>query len=96
MKLRGDEVHLARRGPWSEVRAAKPKPGEAIPRGEIRLCDPRPAGNHRRIGAPDVCRPNASLLAAMPSLRELELRPFSHLAEADRERQMGRFDAAPS
>ena len=59
-------------------RQAKPSFGEAlhagagnrpqpIHRGEFVLCDPCRSGNHRRISAPDMCRPSASVLAASSS-----------------------------
>ena len=50
-------------------RSAQPggagKPARRFARGEFGLCDPRrSAHHHRRIGAPDICRPHASVLAA--------------------------------
>jgi hypothetical protein len=43
-------------------RSRKARP--AIRRGEFRHCDPRRSDDHRRICAPGMCRPNASVLAA--------------------------------
>jgi hypothetical protein len=53
-----------------------------IPRGEFGLCDPRRRTVHRRIGAPKMCRPHASVLAATAS--EYEARAVSRHAERRR------------
>ena len=60
----------ARCGAAAEVqRGGARKVGEAIPRGESGLCDPRRPDYHRRICAPDICRPSASLAAAASAAR---------------------------
>ena len=57
------------------------KIGAAIPRGEFGLCDPRKSDNHRRISAPGICRPHASLLAATPSLARVRAATIFRTAE---------------
>ena len=58
---------LPGRGRRSEAPPAQPETGRSDSRGEFGLCDPRTSDDHRRLGAPAMCRPHASLLAALSS-----------------------------
>ena len=84
---------------WSGPRAAEPRvvecqrrspkqeTGAAIHRGESGLCDPRRShADHRRISAPGICRPRASLLAATASAARVRAATVFRTAEAGRGR----------
>ncbi|SRR6266487_3698497 len=62
------------------VRSRKARP--AIPRGDFPPCDPRKAEYHRRISAPSICRPHASVVAA--GAEEYELGALSRRVERRR------------
>ena len=53
------------------------KTAGAIPRGEFLACDPWCLDDPRRISAPGMCRPRASVLARERAKREYERRSFS-------------------
>jgi len=57
--------------PAAELHVRPGKVRRAIPRGDFLPCDPRKPVDHRRISAPDTCRPHASVVAARAEGYEL-------------------------
>jgi hypothetical protein len=62
------------------LRSRKARP--AIPRADFPPCDPRKVEYHRRISAPNICRPHASVVGA--GAEEYELGAVSRRAERRR------------